>query len=536
MSQQIALQVRTPQPDLAAITNAAQRAQLNDYQLRNAPMKSELEGLQLQDQIGGEKAMAGYRDAVGRGDPNAIKQLDGQPEMQAKMYKAFDGMSPQEFMQAAKRSTAFKNAAQHVLSLPKGSAAQEQAWNASIHVLKEAKYIDDRQFRMMQEAGPSDLIIQQALTADQWVQQYLAQTGKNKEPFTLGEGQVRYDASGNQIAAGPPKSAGENKFGIVGEDQFGNKQYGYPPPPPDPENANASSAVPIPQANAAEGPDAGIMDLHGEEFLAQLDPKIGSQVKAIIEGRAPYPTGMMLRTPYGQRLATYVTQADPTFEAANANARAKVQADYSTGTIAKTNNALNTSIEHMLQLSDTVDALKNYGQEDGYGPLNNTLNSAKNSYLTHSGDPRVTNFKSVSGKVAEELTRAYRGAGGAEADISREIEILNSSNSPEQLHSAIAKMADLLKSKIEANEEQYSQVMGPLVKPRPMISDKARQALDEIAKRVAPSADGSAPAEMPEWVKPYEQQGAKLAPDGNWYVPDEQRPGKYLQIQPDNAQ
>lgn len=295
------------------------------------------------------------------------------------------------------------------------------------------------------------------------------------------------------------------KWGITGEDQFGNKQYGYPPP----YNPNAPQTQPNASMGGVAPPmgDSTLLDLHGEEFIQKLDPQTASQVTAIIEGRAPYPTGMLLKTPYGQKLASYVTQADPTFEAANANARAKVQADYSTGMIAKTNNALNTAIKHMQQMSDAVDSLKNYDQGGGLGPFTGTANTLKNAYLTESGDARVTNFKSISGKVAEELTRAYRGAGGAEADISREIEILNSSNSPTQLHQAIAKMADLLRSKIEANEAQYQSVMGPLVKHKPMISPEAQSALDVISGRATGSTQNQS---APSGVIKYDAQGNRI--------------------------
>ena len=42
--------------------------------------------------------------------------------------------------------------------------------------------------------------------------------------------------------------------------------------------------------------------------------------------------------------------------------------------------------------------------------------------------------------------------------------------------------------------------------------------------------------DTPEWVMPFVQQGAKQAGDGNWYAPDPDRPGKYILLEPDNAQ
>ena len=85
MSQSIALNIRTPQPDLAAITRAAHDANLNDYQLRNAPAKSELEALQLQDEIGERTALGSYREATAAGDPQAIDKLAAYPKMQREM-------------------------------------------------------------------------------------------------------------------------------------------------------------------------------------------------------------------------------------------------------------------------------------------------------------------------------------------------------------------------------------------------------------------------------------------------------------------
>lgn len=45
-----------------------------------------------------------------------------------------------------------------------------------------------------------------------------------------------------------------------------------------------------------------------------------------------------------------------------------------------------------------------------------------------------------------------------------------------------------------------------------------------------PEADAGA---IPEWVQPFIEQGAKQAPDGNWYAPDPEREGKFIQLEPD---
>lgn len=175
---QVALQVRTPQPDLAAITQAAQGANARDYELQNAPARSELEALKLQDEIGGQSALAGYRQAQTAGQPDAINKLNAYPQIQKQVYEAFDGMKPEEYIFAKKKAQAFGRAAQYVLSLQKGSPEQKQAWDESLNVLQQEGFIDDTQHKRMIQSGPSDLVLQQALTVDDYVKRY---AGKNSK-------------------------------------------------------------------------------------------------------------------------------------------------------------------------------------------------------------------------------------------------------------------------------------------------------------------------------------------------------------------
>lgn len=51
-----------------------------------------------------------------------------------------------------------------------------------------------------------------------------------------------------------------------------------------------------------------------------------------------------------------------------------------------------------------------------------------------------------------------------------------------------------------------------------------------------PLDDGGTSGATPDWVAPFAEQGAKQAPDGNWYIPDPDRPGKFIMLEPDNPQ
>ena len=271
---------------------------------------------------------------------------------------------------------------------------------------------------------------------------------------------------------------GKPTWSVIGEDAFGNKQYGYPAPY-DPAKAGTVQGT-----NVGSQPAYGttpVQDLHGEEFLSTLKPEVASQVRAIVEGRAPYPTGMLANKPRGQMLATYAQQTDPTLNAYTAPARGAMLKDIGSGKLGTTNNALNTSIGHLMELSDAASGLDN--NPSGVG--SSALNYMRDAYQRFNQNPNFKTFDTVRNAVASEVVKAYRGAGGAEADIQGQLALISSANSPEELNAAIAETAKLLGSKIEANQNQYDSTMGPYGPKKQMIDDKSQKALDEITSRAA---------------------------------------------------
>ena len=349
-------------------------------------------------------------------------------------------------------------------SPPQVQAAAQQSSGPSPQVAAAMRVLQNPYAtpQMQQIAG---MIIQKAIPA----QQQFSAPYKDADGNLL---QRKPDGQVVMLAKGSEKPSAQKPF-VMGEDQYGRKIYG--------QLDQNGKPVPIEQPQGAQqqsSPDA--MNLHGEEFMSTLDPQIAGQVRAIVEGRAPYPTGMLLKTPYGQKLAAYVTQADPSFEAGNPTARAKFLSDYSTGTVGKNNNALNTAIGHLLHLSD---AAQNLTAGEWLGGQYPALNSIQNAMRTARGESSVTNFKNIVSQVAPEIVKVYRGSGGAEADIDRILKNIDASGSPKQINDAIGDLADLLKSKIEANSEQYRKVMGPLSKVPSMISDKAIAAMALLNNR-----------------------------------------------------
>jgi hypothetical protein len=243
-------------------------------------------------------------------------------------------------------------------------------------------------------------------------------------------------------------------------------------------------------AQTKGGPGA---DLHGADFLATLDPQAAAQVKALTEGRMQFPGGFALKSPYWQNMLSMVSQYDPEFDYVNYNARAATRKSFTSGPDAREVEMLNTVSGHLKHVLDAGDALNNTSY-----PIYNHLG---NFALKMRGDPRVDRFNYAKEVAAQELTRAYRGAGGAEADIVRFNNDLSAAASPEQIHGVLGQMADLLQSKIEQKQRKYQTGMGTTEQPVSMISPQAQQIFETLRSR---AAGKSAPAQA--------------APSGQWRV------------------
>ncbi len=226
---------------------------------------------------------------------------------------------------------------------------------------------------------------------------------------------------------------------------------------------------------------------HGADYLKTLPPQQQPMVKALAEGRQPWPSSFALSKPYWQDLMQKVFQYDPTFDTsqASSNARQKTRNDFTSGASAKQINALNTVVGHLGTLAQAGEGLSNTSQP--------WFNSVKNFLKAGTGSPSVVNFETAKEAVASELVRVWRQAGGAEADIKAWKEQISSSNSPAQLNAAFTQIGHLLESKLESMQEQYRQGMG--TDDIHVITPEARKALDKL-EGVAPSAAPAAPGKQ----------------------------------------
>jgi hypothetical protein len=200
-------------------------------------------------------------------------------------------------------------------------------------------------------------------------------------------------------------------------------------------------------------------------------------VKGLIEGRITPPTQKAAATPYWQAQLQAATAQDPSFDGVNFQARAKARADFTSGKSAQNITALNTVVGHLNTLDQAIDGLNNTGGFPG-SKLNN---EAAHFLARQSGTgQRLKNFEAARTAVANEMTRVFRGTGGAEADIQGYLKQLDSAQSAPELHQVVRQMAELMNSRLEALGEQYKQGMGTTKEPITLLTPDKQKAFQRM--------------------------------------------------------
>lgn len=314
----------------------------------------------------------------------------------------------------------------------------------------------------------------------------------------------------------PPLPTGTTtqKFQQIGEDSLGQKQFGFV----DPITHQVTPVATQPQAATP----AAANNVHGDALLGTLEPTLASQVKALAEGRMPFPGGFALRSPYWQRMISLVSQYDPSFDAVNYNSRNSTRRDFTSGKSAQNITALNTVIGHMGSLLDTAKTLNN----TSFVPLNRAINSAE----TEMGDPRYRQFDLARNAVSDELARVFRQTGMSDTEVGQWKENLNNAMSYDQIKGVIGQGLHLLDSRLQAIGEQYNRGMGTSSDPVKLLSPKSQQILRQIEAETG--ANVSFPTAVPGLPRNSIGGNAQIPAEGTYTAAPPQAAVDYLRAHP----
>lgn len=189
-----------------------------------------------------------------------------------------------------------------------------------------------------------------------------------------------------------------------------------------------------------------------EFILSQLDPLTRANVLGIVRYELNPKSLASIRGHRREYLIGLARLVDPSFDMSQYPARAALRRDFTSGKGAQNLRSLNTAIGHLDSLRKAADGLDNASSQ--------TWNKIINLTLSEVGDPRVVKFNTAMNAVAGEMATIFKNTSGTDQEIKSWREQLNSSQSPEQVHGAIAQLIDLMASRMEALSGQWTAGMG----------------------------------------------------------------------------
>ena len=228
--------------------------------------------------------------------------------------------------------------------------------------------------------------------------------------------------------------------------------------------------------------------LTGDAFLKTLSPVDQAHVKALNEGREPFPTAkMMASNPYYERLADAVAQYNPDFDATAYNTRKTASAAFTTGIQGRQLLAFGSAVKHLETLGGLIDALKNKDTIQ--------LNRLNNIWKKQTGQSVVTNFEAAKGIVAKEIMKAIVTGGGGVEERQELSRLLDAAKSPEQLRGVVDTYYELMK----AQQENLIIQRDAAGLPRSSLPDYTKHSADEGKKPTG--NQGKQPQTPREWYE-----------------------------------
>ena len=224
-----------------------------------------------------------------------------------------------------------------------------------------------------------------------------------------------------------------------------------------------------------------VVDTHGDDYLKTISPTDASIVKAMVEGRKSWPGGFGTKNPYWIQKLNQAAQYDPDFDETVYKKRADTIKDFSSAKTAALIRALNQAPLHVLSLADAYDQLHN--SDLGGKWVNKTLTDLQAS----GSDKRQLSARGaineVKPAVADELATLYKGGYATIQDVDAQEKAFDQGLGPTESSSAIRTAAGLMMDRLHTLEEQWRNAMGPNAPMFPVISDKARNALNQLLTR-----------------------------------------------------
>jgi hypothetical protein len=288
-----------------------------------------------------------------------------------------------------------------------------------------------------------------------------------------------------------PQLYSKPDFGVIGTDQYGNPIHGF-------INKTTQTTTPANTAGGAAGGGpgvpAGAMDLHGEDFLKTLDPAKAQLVRSTAQGLSPYPTGFVMKTPFGQWLTQAVGQYEPGTDANTFGARGVLRKD-----LAKSGNSSmggilangDSAFKHLAEYGQTAAGLGNASHDFyGGGNLANAQNYIGNTmFPTSQTKGQIGAARDNLMHYGQESTKFYSATGGGEAERLAALRDQNPATaSSEETAAYLEKEKSLMMDRFKSKTDHIINVLGEtdgqkeIAKYAPSFEKSIKKIDESIAK------------------------------------------------------
>lgn len=223
---------------------------------------------------------------------------------------------------------------------------------------------------------------------------------------------------------------------------------------------NLNNGPPLPQVNMT---GTGTPSKVGQmAFLEALPGGASGDLATQIKGLATYtinPNTFTVRnykgigTPTRADLITKTKQYDPSYDETQYSTRQSTRTDFASGKSGQSIQFLNTAVGHIADIFSNTKNLSNFGG------LLTGLNWGKNTLatLTGSGGPGKANLNIHA--ATGELAKLFTGVGATKEEL-QNLGSINANSSPDTIKQYIEGASQLLGSKLNALNDNYTRVMG----------------------------------------------------------------------------
>ncbi len=340
-------------------------------------------------------------------------------------------------------------------------------------------------------------------------------------------GVTSFYAPAAQAALGRPAPKWDDGTGVdVGQTRFFARPFEGQAVPsvPGQDQSGVQAASGPPRTGMPGFQEINIPGQSGENGGA-LDPVAESSAQSIAAGTMqPLQVGgkNSLRN---SLIMARVKEIDPAYDADNYYQRQQTTKNFFNGPAGKQLGSLNTAIEHMGSLADSIDAANNAGAPAWLNGIGNFLTTQ----LPISDQARQGKLSAldinIQGALHEAMS-AYKAAGGSEGEFEGLSKDLSPNASRQAQYAVLQKISDMLNGKRQQLLQQYQTGMGGSVPtPAQLLDPRADQVADRIAAGAAgiPASQGAPGAAAGPPRRGMQAQIASAAPaqsqgSGGWSV------------------